>query len=135
MAVLSTKNLADSLRDVAVACSGVDAVRSVAHGYRDFATNHPGQYASTLLPPSSAEDDLIASHRAIIDLFSQILEAFRPERESAVHAARAMRSAIHGFVALETTDALTNSTEDRATGPQACLRLLPRPLGRSRHLG
>jgi AcrR family transcriptional regulator len=107
VAVRSTENLASTLRDAAVARSGVDAVRSVAHAYRDFASEHPGQYASTLLPPSNSEDDLVTFHKAIIDLFRQILGAFDLDDGALLHRARALRSAIHGFVALEAIDAFT----------------------------
>lgn len=105
VAVQSLANLASTLRDSAVARSGEDALNSVAHAYRKFATEKPGQYASTLLPPADAEDQLVNDNWAITDLFVQILGAFGIEGDHAVHTARALRSAIHGFVALEAVDA------------------------------
>lgn len=105
VAVQALANLAGCLRDAAVARAGVDALRSVAHAYRRFAVDQPGQYASTLLPPPDADDQLMDDNRAIIDLFVQILRGFDLTGEQAVHTARALRSAIHGFVALEAIDA------------------------------
>lgn len=105
VAVQALANLAAALRDAAVARAGEDALKAVAHAYRAFATESPGQYASTLLPPADAEDQLVNDNWAITELFVQILGAFEIEGDHAVHTARALRSAIHGFVALESVDA------------------------------
>ena len=107
LAVQATMNLANALRDAAVARAGADALRSIARAYRSFAVDHPGQYASSLLPPSGTEDSLVASHQAILQLFVQVLAAFDISGDDAVHAARTIRSAVHGFVSLEAIDALT----------------------------
>lgn len=105
VAVQALANLADALRNAAVAKAGEDALKSVAHAYRSFAVDNPGQYASTLLPPASAEDQLVSDNWAITDLFVQILVAFGVTGDQAVHTARSLRSAIHGFVALESIEA------------------------------
>lgn len=105
VAVQALANLSSTLRDAAVARAGEDALVSVANAYRAFAMANPGQYASTLLPPADAEDQLRSDNWTITELFVQILAAFDIEGDHAVHTARALRSAIHGFVALETVDA------------------------------
>ncbi|MDH3755762.1 MAG: WHG domain-containing protein [Acidimicrobiia bacterium] len=104
----ATANLADALRDAAVARAGTDALRAVAQAYRRFALDHPGQYARTLLPPANSEDSLVVSHRAITDLFVQILAGLGIEGETAIDTARTIRSAVHGFVALEAIDGFTH---------------------------
>lgn len=110
VAVRASENLADTLLHSAVARAGDDALRAVAIAYRQFALEHSGQYASTLLAPTDAGDEaLIAAQTAIIDVFARILATYGFDDSAAVHQARIVRSAIHGFVALEATDAFTNA--------------------------
>ena len=105
VAVRAASNLAEVLRDAAVARSGAEAVRAVGHAYRGFAAEHPGQYASTLLRPVDSSDELVDSQVGILDVLVRIVAGFGMEGDRAIHAARTVRSAIHGFVALEATDA------------------------------
>ena len=114
LAVYSTDAVADHLLDAVVAISGADAVHTLAHAYRQFAEQHPGQYASQLLPPAAPDDSLAAAQQRIVNVFVRVLSSTGLEGDDAVHAARTVRSAIHGFVALEAIDAFT-SPVDRAT--------------------
>ena len=114
LAVHSTDAVANHLLDAAVATSGADAVRALAHAYRQFADQHPGQYASQLLPPAAPDDSLATAQQRIVDVFVRVLSSTGVDGDDAVHAARTVRSAIHGFVALESIDAFT-SPVDRAT--------------------
>jgi AcrR family transcriptional regulator len=113
LAVHSTDAVANHLLDAVVATSGADAVRALAHAYRQFADQHPGQYASQLLPPAAPDDSLAAAQQRIVDVFVRVLSSTGVDGDDAVHAARTVRSAIHGFVALESIDAFT-SPVDRA---------------------
>jgi AcrR family transcriptional regulator len=114
LAVYSTDAVANHLLDAVVATSGADAVRALAHAYRQFADQHPGQYASQLLPPAAPDDSLATAQQRIVDVFVRVLSSTGVDGDEAVHAARTVRSAIHGFVALESIDAFT-SPVDRAT--------------------
>jgi AcrR family transcriptional regulator len=102
----STENLADALRDAAVGRAGAHAVRAVATAYRAFATAHPGQYASTVIPPAGTEQNP-ESQTLILDVLARILETYEVTGDAAVHLARVVRSAIHGFVTLEASNAFT----------------------------
>lgn len=113
LAVHATENLAVNLRDALVAKSGPDALRALAHAYRHFAHDHPGQFASTLLPPVDALDTLVAAQARIVDLFVTVMHSLDIDGAKAVHSARLARSAIHGFVSLEAIDAMTRPV-DRA---------------------
>ena len=110
----ASANLANALMLSAVARSGEDAVRAVAVAYRQFAHDHPGQYASTLLVPGDVDEALIESQSAIISVIARVLESCGLTGNDAVHHARIVRSAIHGFVALEATDSFTHphATDD-----------------------
>ena len=107
LAVLATTNLADALRGALVARSGADAVRAITRAHRRFAHEHPGQYASTLLPPEGRGDDLATAQEAVTDLFVLLMESGGLAGDDAVHTARLVRSALHGFVSLESIEALT----------------------------
>lgn len=107
----ASDNLAERLRDAAVARSGAVALRAVAEAYRTFAREHPGQYASTLLPVGSAIDSAQGPQAAIVDIIVRILESFGREGDAAVHGARIVRSAVHGFVTLEASEAFINPQE------------------------
>ena len=107
LAVHATEHLAARLRDALVARSGRDALTALAHAYREFAHEHPGQFASTLLPPTESVDALAEAQARIVDLFVTVMHSLGIEGDDAVHAARLSRSAIHGFVSLEAIDAMT----------------------------
>lgn len=104
-------NLAECLRDAAVARSGAVALRAVAESYRTFAREHPGQYATILLPAGSTIDSASGPQAAIVDVIVRILESFGCEGDAAVHGARIVRSAVHGFVTLEAASAFINPQE------------------------
>jgi AcrR family transcriptional regulator len=114
LAVHSTDNLATFLLDAVVARSGTDAVRALAIAYRRFAGEHPGQYGATMLPPPERGDSLGEAHDRIVDVFVRVLASVGYEGDEAVHVARLVRSAIHGFVSLEAIGAMTSDV-DRET--------------------
>lgn len=101
VAVQATINLAERLRNAAVGQAGADAIMALAETYRRFATDHPGQYAATLSPPTRPGDDLAEAAGHLTDVFARVFVAYGHQGDDAIHAARAARSAIHGFVALE----------------------------------
>lgn len=103
VAVAGTQNLTESVRNSAIGTSGLHALTAMATAYRTFALDHPGQFASTLLPPQSDLDELATANATLIDVFVLVYRAIGLEDHEAQLAARAMRSAIHGFLALERT--------------------------------
>lgn len=115
VAVQATRNLTERLRDAAVGLSGDDAVVALARTYRGFATDHPGQYASTLLPPSRPSDELVQAVERLTDVFARVLGGYGLAGDEAIHAARTTRSAIHGFVALELCHGFHHGTDRDAS--------------------
>ena len=83
---------------------------ALAYAYRGFANDHPGQYASTFLPPTQPGDELEQAASGVNDVFARVISNYGHTGEQAVHAARAARSAIHGFVALEAGQGFPSST-------------------------
>jgi AcrR family transcriptional regulator len=111
IAVQATVNLTDDLRDAAVGQSGDEAVLALARTYRQFATRHPGQYASTLLPPTRPGDDLAQAAERLTNVFARVITNYGHDGDRAIHAARAARSAIHGFVAIEVCQGFHRGTD------------------------
>lgn len=92
--------LAESCRAAVMGRSGMDGLRSMARAYRSFAVTHPGVYPLTQVArPGDPEYDR-ASDRAL-EPVAAILAGFGLEADEIIHAARAVRSALHGFAMLE----------------------------------
>jgi AcrR family transcriptional regulator len=102
IALVALRELGDAMRDAAVGRAGDDALIAVAAAYRDYARRHPGRYAATQRAPAAADDELGAAAGAAVDVLLAILRGYGLEGDDAIHAARGVRSALHGFVALET---------------------------------
>jgi len=78
-----------------------DAVRASAHAWRRFAAKHPGLYATTLRSPAKRDRRARDASARLLEAVFALLGGFGLTADAAVHAARALRAAIHGFVLLE----------------------------------
>jgi len=102
VALLALRDLADALRDAAVGRAGDDALAAMADAYRAYARRHPGRYAATQRAPAAGDEEMRTAAAGAVDVVLAILRGYGLEGDDAIHAARAVRSALHGFVALET---------------------------------
>ncbi len=98
---LAIRELADELRSAAVGKSGRDALRAVASRYRDYARRHPGRYAATLRAPDPDDATLVAAAASVLEVVFAVLAGYGLTGDDAVDATRILRSALHGFVSLE----------------------------------
>jgi AcrR family transcriptional regulator len=101
LAVRGVRELTAALRDAAVGRSGTDALTATARAYRAYAHAHPGLYAATVAAPAPGDPEHQAAARETVDVVFAVLRGWNLEGDDAVHAARAFRSAVHGFVVLE----------------------------------
>lgn len=101
VAVQATSNLTATVRTAALGVSGDRALRSVAAAYREFATEHPGQYAATLAPPATEDEELEAAGRELLEVLTLVLRGLGLAGGEAAGAALSMRSMLHGFLALQ----------------------------------
>jgi AcrR family transcriptional regulator len=100
LAAAGLREVHASVQSAAAGRSGEEAVLAAAAAYRRYALDHPGRYAAIQRPP--AEDSEQAEPAAaLLELFARLLEPWRLSEKEAIHAIRALRSAIHGFVELE----------------------------------
>jgi AcrR family transcriptional regulator len=94
--------MASALRAATAGRAGIEAVRELAFAYRRFAAEHPGLYAAAQRAVRPGEDDEL--YRALAAAAMPAIEALAQAGAGAdglVHLARALRAALHGFLALE----------------------------------
>jgi AcrR family transcriptional regulator len=101
VALTALRELGDALRDAAVGRAGDDALVALAHAYRAYAHAHPGRYAAVQRAPAADDEALAAAGARAVDALLAVLRGYGVDGDEAIHAARAVRSALHGFVALE----------------------------------
>ena len=96
--------LADELAAAAIGLSGDEAVAAVGRAWRLQVTTHPGLYEATDRYPCAGDVELEEAVERIVEVIAQALRGFELDDDHRVHAARALRSAFHGFGHLEAGD-------------------------------
>jgi len=101
IALRGLSELTASLRAAALGRAGPEALAATANAYRDYAHAHPGRYAATLRAPAAGDTEHEEAGSAAVEVLAAVLRAWHLERDEMLHAVRVIRSALHGFVALE----------------------------------
>lgn len=95
------RRLTERFAHAAAGKASGDAVRALAAVWRGFAAEHPGLYAATVRAPGPKDVELRAEASRLLGIINAVLAGFGLTDSAAVHAARALRSALHGFISLE----------------------------------
>jgi AcrR family transcriptional regulator len=98
LAARGARELAQTLGAAAAGRAAGDALAGIAAAYRDYAREHPGTYTAA----QRAGDLDPADGAPVVEVVLAVLRGYGLEGDDAVHAARIVRSALHGFAALET---------------------------------
>lgn len=96
-------DLSDALGQAAIGKARDDAVRSTGIAYREWAKAHPAQYPLTMRAPvpGDTEDEVVSAR--LVNVLYTIISGYRIDGDDdLVDATRFLRSALHGFVDLET---------------------------------
>jgi AcrR family transcriptional regulator len=102
IAAQGADEMADVFAEAAAGRSGADALVALAEAYRGYARRHPGRYLASQRAPDPADPAHgAAAHRAVA-VVTAVLRAYDLSGSDAIDATRAVRSALHGFVTLET---------------------------------
>jgi AcrR family transcriptional regulator len=101
LAIRATTELADVLARACVGKSGVQALQALAVACRDWAKQHPGRYAATVKAPDPGDTEMVAAFAAAVQVALDVLAGFDLVGDDAIDAVRALRSTLHGFIALE----------------------------------
>ena len=96
-----TAELAHALSTSVAGRSGEDALRWMARAYRGYALAYPGRYPMTQRVPDSLDPEHVAAGEQAVQAVFAALRGYGLEGDEAIHATRAARSALHGFVSLE----------------------------------
>ena len=100
VSALAIRALSDALEE-AVRQARRDRLGAIARAYRAFAAAHPGLYVATLRAPDPADERSVAAGQALLDIVFGVMADYRLTGTAAIDATRALRSALHGFVTLE----------------------------------
>ena len=96
------RELAEVLGRAAQGRAGSNALLAVADAYRAYAQAHPGRYAAAQRGRElRGSDEAVAASDAAVEVVLAVLRGYGIEGENALHATRAIRAALHGFVLLE----------------------------------
>ena len=102
LGVRGARELAAQLSRAAAGRAGGEALSAVAHAYLAYGREHPGSYAAAQRASELQHDPrAIAAATAVTDVVLAVLRGYDLDGDDAVHAARIVRVALHGFVSLE----------------------------------
>ncbi|MDA0159108.1 WHG domain-containing protein [Solirubrobacter ginsenosidimutans] len=104
LALRGAQELATGLQAAVAGRAAKDALAAAADTYRRYAVEHPGTYAATQRTTDLEDAETGAAATAALDTLLAVLRGYGLEDERAVHAARVLRSALHGFATLESGD-------------------------------
>lgn len=90
--------ISDQLSGAVLGRSGDEAVRALLDAWRSYVVRHPHRYASVIQVPTPATAE--AGGR-LVDILLATLRAYGLAGSDAIHAARCLRAAAHGFGVLE----------------------------------
>jgi len=93
--------LAYVLARAAVGRERADALTSVSHAYRAWALEHPGRYAAVQRAPAPGDAEDEAASLTVVQVVTDVLAGYGLGDDDAIDATRALRSALHGFVTLD----------------------------------
>lgn len=98
-------DLGDAMARSAIGVASGDAVDALAATYRAWAKEHPGRYEATLRAPDPDDAASVAASERAVGVVYAALAGYGLGGNDAVDATRALRAALHGFVALEAAGA------------------------------
>ena len=101
IAAVGTQRLSRRLATAAVGKADDDAVWAIAREYRNFARENPEIYKAMLSACGMDEPEVREAENVIAQILGIVLEPYGLNRGEAFHLTRGLRSAMHGFIALE----------------------------------
>jgi AcrR family transcriptional regulator len=111
LAGLGLKRMGEALRNAAVGKSRKDALRAVAAEFRRFAKANPELYRTVIKLPELRNGELKESVDELVQILNAILEPYHYKKEDAMHIIRIWKSALHGFVSLESAGFFKNQCD------------------------
>ncbi|MFE6194644.1 TetR/AcrR family transcriptional regulator [Streptomyces sp. NPDC057838] len=119
MALLAGGEMIDRIAAAVAGRTGRDALAAFAGAYRAYALEHPGRYAATQLPLDEALATDSTALRRTAEVTYGMLRAYGLEEPDLTDAVRLLRSAFHGYCALESTGAFGAPRDVQASWDKA----------------
>lgn len=94
------EEVTDRLSTAVLGLSGDRAVAALMLAWRDYARQYPHRYAAMPLQPLTDPFFALIAPRLMAVILA-VLQHYGLTDEAAIHAARRLRAAVHGFVVLE----------------------------------
>ena len=101
IAILGIEDLTDRITMATIGKSDVKAIRAAAIAYRDYARQHPGRYAASIVAPTPGDERHNAVSDRLLQIMFAILDGFNFSKAEGIDAIRSFRAIAHGFVSLE----------------------------------
>jgi AcrR family transcriptional regulator len=101
LALEGLRELGERLLTAVVGRAGDDALAGMAAAYRAYAREHPGVYEALQRAPAPGDAELAAAAEALLGTVLAVLSGYGLADDELIHAARGLRSALHGFAGLE----------------------------------
>lgn len=101
IAMAGIAELADVMRSAVIGRSGAPALRKLAVAYRNYAIAHPGVYPLTQ-EARPGDPEYAAIGLRATEPVEATLRSCGVAEDELIHRVRVLRSALHGFVLLET---------------------------------
>lgn len=101
LALKGLETLADGLEREVAGHTGDDAIRAYSQAYLAYARAHPGLYEAIQRAPAPDDELLQQAGSRVLQQIYQVMALYGLEGDAAIHAVRAIRSLLHGFVTLE----------------------------------
>jgi hypothetical protein len=103
--VSAKTDLGRVMGQAAIGRSRDDAITGMSIAYRTWALEHPGRYPLTVRAPAGGDAEDEKASADIVGVVFSVLAGYELAGDDAVDATRFLRSALHGFVSLETNGA------------------------------
>jgi AcrR family transcriptional regulator len=103
ISIRAKNELAYVLARAAVGRERAHALNSISDAWRAWALEHPGRYATVQNATTPGDEEDAAANLAALQVVIDILAGYKLADDDAIDAARALRAALHGFIALESS--------------------------------
>jgi AcrR family transcriptional regulator len=101
LTVRAVNVLGQRLQRAAVGRAGADALHAMADAYRRFVLQHPGLAGATVPTTEVDGPEVRRAGAEVLETLLAALSSYQLGERERIHAARAFRSAVHGFVVIE----------------------------------
>lgn len=104
LALLSLRQIRERITTAAICCTGPEALVKIAQAYRDYIKASPGVYSAGLRASGTQEvvdEEIRQAEEQVLNIVMTIIQSLGLYGSDAIHAARGLRSLVHGFATLE----------------------------------